>query len=116
MYKGYIELTLNNNEMANFYANRTLSGLPLNSLYENEYICLKDEEGKIIDKYKFQDKELKKLQFKNIKNTYMGTIKPQNFQQEIALDILEDDSITVKLIRGVYGSGKLLAPFNREIN
>lgn len=112
MYKGYSELTLSDEDIAHFYMSRAID-LPLK---ENEYLVIKNSNNQIIDKYKFQDKELKKLQFKNIKNTYMGTIKPQNFQQEIALDILEDDSITVKLIRGVYGSGKLLAPFNREIN
>ena len=53
MYKGYIDLTLKDDEIANFYANRVLNGLPLNSFYENEYICLKNTSGEIVDKYKF---------------------------------------------------------------
>lgn len=45
----------------------------------------------------------------------MGTVKPQNFEQEIALDMLDDDSITVKLIRGIYGSGKDYLMFSKSL-
>ena len=105
MYKGYMDLTLGDDDLAKFYGNRA-DYIPQSSFLENEYLVIKNYSGQIVDKYKFQDKELKKLQYKCSKSTYMGTIKPLNFEQELALDLLDDDSITVKLVRGVYGAGK----------
>ena len=37
---------------------------------------------------------------------YLGTIKPRNTQQNLVLDMLQDKSTKVKLVKGVYGSGK----------
>ena len=40
-----------------------------------------------------------------------GNVKPKTFEQHFAMDLLQDRQITVKLIRGVYGSGRLFATF-----
>lgn len=76
---------------------------------------LKDSTEKIIDTYCYQNGTFRKVQYPTIENEYAGTIKPRNPGQIIAMDMLKDPTSKVKLVRGVYGSGKLFAPYNREI-
>ena len=111
MYKGYSELTLSDEDIAHFYMSRAID-LPLK---ENEYLVIKNNNNQIIDKYKFQDKCLQQVQYKTIKSTYMGNIKPQNIEQELAMDLLADERTTVKLVRGVYGSGKDYLMFAKSL-
>lgn len=85
-------------------------------LKENEYLVVKDSSGEIIDKFKFQNGELKKVKFQIINSTYMGKIKPKTFEQELALDLLADEKIPVKIIRGVYGAGKDLLMFGKALD
>lgn len=84
-------------------------------MFENEFLVLKDSRGKIIDKFKFQENELKKIKFQIINSTYMGKIKPKTFEQELALDLLSDEKIPVKIIRGVYGGGKDFLMFGKAL-
>ena len=84
-------------------------------MFENEFLVLKDSRGKIIDKFKFQENELKKIKFQVISSTYMGKIKPKTFEQELALDLLSDEKIPVKIIRGVYGGGKDFLMFGKAL-
>lgn len=39
-------------------------------------------------------------------NNYLGKIKPRNEQQELVIDLLLDRDSKIKVVRGVYGSGK----------
>ena len=103
MYKGYIEGYFNNENLAAFYENPNLIA---ENLKENQYFIIKNLNEEIIDKYKKQNGELNQVSYKTIKNSYMGYIKPRNLEQELAFDLLDDTQTKVKLIRGVYGSGK----------
>lgn len=94
-YTGYIKLT--KNEAASFYSNEYNT----EELKENQYL--------IVDKdtiYCKQDGELRRVQYPIISNKWNGKIKPKEQYQEIAIDILKDKTSKVKLIRGIYGSGK----------
>lgn len=101
-YTGYIELELNGDEINELYQDGTISNYDFN---ENEYILV-THNGKLIDTYCYQDGVLRKVGYNTTSNMYLGTIKPRNTQQNLVLDMLQDKSTKVKLVKGVYGSGK----------
>lgn len=53
--------------------------------------------------------------FPTINNKYSKLIKPRNDQQVLALDLLQNRVSKVKLIRGVYGSGKDYLMLNQAL-
>lgn len=111
-YTGYTEMQLTDTELCDFYSgNLFLQG----SLNENEYLIIKDSEGKIVDKYCNQNGELRKLKFPIIDSKWGGKIKPRNPYQELAIDMLQDKNSKVKLIKGVYGSGKDYLMLNQAL-
>ena len=73
-------------------------------------------DGKVVDKYCFQNGEFRKVLFPIINNKFTKIIKPRNEQQILALDLLQDRHSKVKLIRGVYGSGKFFATVQSDLN
>jgi PhoH-like ATPase len=101
-YTGYIELELNGDEINELYQDGTISNYDFN---ENEYILV-THNGKLIDTYCYQDGVLRKVGYNTTSNMYLGQIKPRNTQQNLVLDMLQDKSTKVKLVKGVYGSGK----------
>lgn len=56
------------------------------------------------------------IKYKNLNTTYAGKIKPLNDQQKLAFDLLQNDDITIKLLLGVYGSGKDFLMVNHAID
>ena len=107
MYKGYKKISLTDEELANFYQNKDNFCI---DLYENEYLLIEQNE-KIVDFYKKENKKLVKLTYSMIDNRYAGTVKPRNFEQRCAVDLLNSDISKVKILRGVYGSGRFFATF-----
>lgn len=101
-YTGYIEWQPAENELAEFYQNQTC---PF-ELLENQYLLIKDRDGDVVDKYCYQKNKFRRVNFKTIHNKFCGEIKPRNPYQELAIDMLQDRSVPVKLFRGTYGSGK----------
>lgn len=97
-----IEYTFDDEELAAFYEGVWDSS----KVKENQYILLKDKNGNVIDKYVFRQGKLERLHFQTINSDYLGLIKPRNLEQELAIDLLKSRVPKVKLIRGVYGSGK----------
>lgn len=103
LYKGYTELELSDEQFNEIYGKEKL----VNHLFrENEYVIAKNEQGEVVDKFKYKNGKLKPVLFKQLSNKYLGTVKPRNIQQELAVDLLLDRDSKVKVIRGVYGSGK----------
>ena len=47
-YKGYLELTLAEDELANFYNDKTPY---IELLRENQYLLIKDSTGEVVDKF-----------------------------------------------------------------
>ena len=109
---GYKELQLTDEQLAEFYSNQTKF---IENLYENEYLILKDASGAEIENYIFQRGFLKKINYNYIENKYCGIIKPRNLYQKLAIHMLQDTESRVKIIRGVYGSGKDLLMFNEAL-
>lgn len=56
------------------------------------------------------------IKYKNLNTTYAGKVKPLNDQQKLAFDLLQNDDITIKLLLGVYGSGKDFLMVNHAID
>ena len=114
-YKGYIELLFNDNQLAYFYGNKKSYEQEC-GLKENQYLLIKDKTGEVVDKYCFQNGELRQVKYNTIQNAYCGKIKPRNLQQELAMDMLIDKHSKVKLVQGVYGSGKDYLMLNQALS
>lgn len=102
-YTGYKSIILDDKGLAQLYQEGTVDGL---ELYENEYLAIMNKNEEVVDKFKMKKGGLEKVPFYNFESRQMGTVKPKTFEQHFAMDLLRDRQITVKMIRGVYGSGK----------
>lgn len=103
MYKGYIEVSLEEEQWASLYSN------PEDNAYgclENQYLIVYDKEQNIVDRFKWLDNGYKKLSYKQINNSFVSRIKPRNIHQECAFDMLQDKNTTIKVLTGRFGSGK----------
>lgn len=107
-YKGYVELLFNDSQLAYFYGNKKSYEQEC-GLKENQYLLIKDKTGEVVDKYCYQNGELRQVMFQKLGGTYTGTIKPRNPQQICAFDMLKDKTSKIKLITGRFGSGKTMA-------
>ena len=105
-YKGYIEVEMNDDCLAQFYSNKDLWA---GDLYENQYMLIKDSTGEIVDKYCRQNGELRQVLYHKLGGTFTGAIKPRNPQQICLFDMLKDKTSKIKLVTGRFGSGKTMA-------
>ena len=107
-YKGYRELTFNDGQLAYFYNNKKSYEQECD-LKENQYLLIKDYSGEVVDKYCFQNGELRQVMFHKLGGTFTGAIKPRNPQQICLFDMLKDKTSKIKLVTGRFGSGKTMA-------
>lgn len=56
------------------------------------------------------------IKYKNLNTAYSGKIRPLNDQQRLAFDLLQNPDITIKLLLGVYGSGKDYLMINHALD
>ena len=113
-YKGYIEVQLDDNKLAAFYNNKDLYA-ELYDLKENEYLLIKDSTEEVVDKYCYQNGELRQVGYVKLGGTFTGAIKPRNPQQACLFDMLKDKTSKIKLVTGRFGSGKTLAMTNAAL-
>jgi len=103
-YRGYRTITMGDFELASFYES------PVNrfNLLLNEYLLIKNKNGDIIDKQRWDGIKFSPLTWKKDKLDFTHTekIKPRNIQQELAFDLFANRDIKVKVIFGKHGSGK----------
>ena len=102
-YNGYKELVLTNEQFSEIYTDGRLGDCDFK---ENEYLIAKNEEGEVVDKFQCKGGSLERVPYQTLKNNYLGQIKPRNDQQELTIDLLLDPDTKIKVIKGVYGSGK----------
>lgn len=102
-YGGWIDYHPTETEMVNLYTNKT----------NNTLNCKINEYAKIYDGKELKDvlvwtgNEYRNLNYHEIKNKFLGeTIKPLNLEQKMAFDLLQNQSVPVKLLIGKPGSGK----------
>lgn len=102
-YLGYKELALTDDELTEIYTNGVL---PEVEFKENEYLIARNIDGEVIDKLQMKGGRLERIGYQTLNNHYLGQVKPRNDQQELVVDLLLDPDTKVKVIKGVYGSGK----------
>ena len=108
-YKGWIEPTLANGgeEALAMAYSKDVEQKNLFDTPTNGYILIPnaDADGNTAG-LRWDGSRYVPIKYKNLNTTYAGKIKPLNDQQKIAFDLLQNDDITIKLLLGVYGSGK----------
>jgi predicted ribonuclease YlaK len=95
----------------------TITGEQINEFYHkgfdfnnydlrpNEYVIVKQPDGLILAKKKVKNNKLVDVPFIAIGNG-KGAFKPLNPEQECAFDLMADDTIKIKILIGLAGSGK----------
>lgn len=102
-YDGYREIFMDEDEMAEFYAN------PYDNkydLYINEYLLVYNLDGECVDRLCWTGEEYRHLNYNNFTSKWFGDIKPikGDVYQSLVADSLTNNKIT--LIKGPAGSGK----------
>lgn len=102
-YRGFQEVRCEDSRLIDFYGNLN------NNVFEclqNEYVLIYDADGEVKDFYRWNGNTYVPVVYKTIKNAYTGTIKPRNAQQRLAIELLYNNEVTVKILSGCFGSGK----------
>lgn len=102
-YTGYKDVQLSDEQFELLYSEGRIENI---ELAENEYLLVRNSEGVIVDKFQQKGGTLQQIHYQCLKNGYLGQVKPRNPQQELVVDLLLDPDTKIKIIRGVYGSGK----------
>lgn len=102
-YDGYIEVIMDDDEMAEFYSNPTDNKY---GLYINQYLLVCNTDGEVVDKLVWTGEGYRHLTYNNFKSNHFGNVKPMkdDVYQALAADSLENNKIT--LIKGPAGTGK----------
>lgn len=102
-YKGFIEKSLSEEDMAYFYEHLQENTF---DLFTNEYLVLKNGKGQIVDKFKWDGYEYQNVKFPTIKSNYFGSVKPYNgdIYQQMVLNSLSTNQVT--MVKGAAGTGK----------
>jgi PhoH-like ATPase len=107
LYTGYQEATVPGDAIDTLFQTKTLK-LPLEKLYANEYVILKDqadESHTALSRYRADLNALVPVRAR--RGPVFGIIS-RNVQQTMALDLLLDDSIKLVSLIGSAGTGKTL--------
>ena len=102
-YTGYKKVILTDDELARIYQDGKCDKV---DLVENEYLAVVNKDDEVIDKFKMKNGKIEKIPYYIFDSYQSGNVKPKTFEQHFAMDLLQNRQITVKLLRGVYGSGK----------
>ena len=102
-YTGYKKVILTDDELARIYQDGKCDKV---DLVENEYLAVMNKDDEVIDKFKMKNGKIEKIPYYIFDSYQSGNVKPKTFEQHFAMDLLQNRQITVKLLRGVYGSGK----------
>ena len=105
MYKGFREVRFDDAGLAYMYEHMSEN---FTGCATNEYLIVKNQNGDVVDKLKWNGSMYVPLSYRTIVNDYIGKLKPRNIHQELAFDMLQDESSTVKALMGCFGSGKTL--------
>lgn len=102
-YLGFKEVILSDDEINSIFQNdaaNTFGCLP------NQYLITKDGCDNILELMRCTGDKMVKVPYKTINSRFLGKVKPRNTQQQLAIDMLYNSDITVKVIAGKFGTGK----------
>lgn len=102
-YTGYLDVTLTEEEMSNFYQNLCINIFNANI---NQYIIIRDTTGEIVDRLVWNGIEYRTLRYASFSSKWFGEIKPikNDVCQAFAADSLINNQLT--MLKGPAGSGK----------
>lgn len=102
-YKGFKDITMNEEEMTEFYSNQDQN--PYNLLI-NEYLIVRNTDGEIVDRLCWTAEGYRHLDYANFSSKWFGDVKPMkgDVYQAFVADSFANNKIT--LIKGPAGSGK----------
>lgn len=75
-------------------------------LLTNEYLLVKNTDGQVVDKKRWDGTSLQALRYRSLESRYVDKIKPRSPEQECYFDLLQNQDIVGKLVQGGFGSGK----------
>lgn len=102
-YLGFKEVVLSDNEINSIFQNDTVNTF---GCLPNQYLIAKDGCDNIIELMRCTGDKMVKVPYKTINSRFLGKVKPRNTQQQLAIDMLYNSDITVKVIAGKFGTGK----------
>ena len=111
-YLGYREVCLSDEDMAAFYSGQLEDNF---GCLTNEYLLLKNTNDELCDQVRWTGEQFAKVPFKQINSRFFGKVKPRNIQQQLALDMLYNQDITVKFLAGKFGTGKDIPAIDIDI-
>ena len=103
-YYGFREVMVQDDELTEFYQNK--GAYAGDGWMTNEYLILENKDGNVLDQFRWNGFEFVRAPYKSINSRFMGRVKPRNIQQQLAIDMLYDNDITVKILVGKFGTGK----------
>ena len=102
LWKGYQDIFLDDDAVNIFYQHPEINTF---NLACNEYAII-HHNNEEIDITKWDGTKYQPLKYKDLNTDYFGKVKPLNTQQKMFFDLLQNDNVPYKLVRGQYGSGK----------
>lgn len=102
-YLGFKEVVLSDNELTKIYQKEP--GYNLGCLV-NEYLVVNDNDGNVVDSFRWNGEFFVRAPFKQVSSRFIGKVKPRNVQQQLAVDMLYNPDLTIKMISGKFGTGK----------
>ena len=102
-YKGFVEVSMTNEEMADFYTNQHKNQY---NLHIGEYIVIRNMDNEIQDFRVWTGSVHRTIKYSDFNSSYFGKVKPYAADpyQKMLFDSLENNQIS--LVRGPAGSGK----------
>lgn len=101
-YKGYISVDANDSLLAQMYTDESAN--PFN-LVENQGLVIRQPDDETFE-YVWKNSKINRVVRKPVESYQMGKIRAKNAEQALAINMLMDPSVTVKLMTGCFGSGK----------
>lgn len=108
LYTGFVRVCMDEPDLADFYNNLKYNQYSEDMLI-NEYLLIENIDGHIIDQYKFTEDGFKKVPFYTFESKMFGKTKPKDAYQQIAMDSMKKNKIT--MVRGAAGTGKSYLSF-----
>lgn len=102
-YTGY-KIISDDTDIAKLYENKLSDNFI--GCKVNEYLIVLDSDGNPADKLRWTGEEFVKISSRPIRCKFGGKVSARNVQQELAVDMILNENITIKQIAGRFGSGK----------
>lgn len=102
-YYGFKNVTLSDEELQSFFCDSLENKY---GFVQNEYLVAHSKEGDMVGVRKFNGEKFVDVPFKEVSSEFFGKIKARNIHQRLALDLLYDENIPMKVITGRFGTGK----------